>query len=892
MPSLAPQHSQRLKQSAGISDAVIAAREYETATNKTQLASLGYSRGQCIVPAMVIPIFDAHGNRAGVQIRPDRPRLDGRGRTVKYDSPPKCRPVIDVSPAARRLVDDSNQPLVITEGVIKADAATSRDIPCVSVAGVYSWSKDDPFWTAVPLVNRPVYLAFDSDQSTNPNVQAAARRLHAELKRRGAVPKVLCLPPAEGGKKQGLDDFLAAGNTLEDLLGLPTLEALAIKEEETGGKGCYRATSRGLVREIEREDGVTEIPLTNFTARITTDLEIDNGSDTRHEFEVTVELDGQVKVIQVPADEFERMNWVVPMLGAKAIIQAGMVTRDHARAAIQSVSGSIRQRKIYEHLGWVNVQGQWIFLHAGGRIGTDPGQRDRAAGYLSDGDNPLAEKGLQSGSPISPILNELCDSDGVGVRIPAALKNYHLPEPVSGQELKEAVEFTLQLLTAVAPPHLTFILLAATFRIAVDTADFSLHLVGSTNVGKTVLVALFAQFFGPDLHDRNLPGSWMSTSNQLLAIAALAKNVIFPVDDYVPAGSQADIDRAHRDADRVFRSLGNQTGRGRCNRDGTPKEGRSPQCLIVSTGEDVPDGRSLNSRLLALEVKDGDVLSPARFPTLSLAQHEARNGLFARVMASFLAWLAPCYEWERATLHEQKAKFREQFRARNRLARTVDIAADLLAGFDMFLDFCEQEAGLSERRREQLWEQMHDALYFILDQQDEVTQEADPVSRYLTLLVSAMATGLAHLKPRSGTEPQQNQTLWGWKLVPRRVDDIDEDGTHSSHVDTYYVSQGVQVGWVDYDHVYLDIAASLAVVQKLAKDSSLRPLPLTQRTLGKSLAARGYLSNNSGDHYTSKLYIGGAQKRVLHLHESKLIEFAYYQQPDPKSLETLLESVC
>ena len=65
MPSLAPQHSQRLKQSAGISDAVIAAREYETATNKTQLASLGYSRGQCIVPAMVIPIFDAHGNRAG-----------------------------------------------------------------------------------------------------------------------------------------------------------------------------------------------------------------------------------------------------------------------------------------------------------------------------------------------------------------------------------------------------------------------------------------------------------------------------------------------------------------------------------------------------------------------------------------------------------------------------------------------------------------------------------------------------------------------------------------------------------------------------------------------------------------------------------------------------------
>jgi len=401
-------------------------------------------------------------------------------------------------------------------------------------------------------------------------------------------------------------------------------------------------------------------------------------------------------------------------------------------------------------------------------------------------------------------------------------------------------------------------------------------------------VALFAQFFGPELCKGNLPGSWDSTSNQLLAIAALAKNVVMPVDDFVLAGSQTEMDRAHRDAERVFRAMGNHAGRGRCNRDGTPREGRPPQCLIVSTGEVLPEGHSLNSRLLSLELKHGDIL----FPTLTLAQKEAKSGLFARVMASFVAWLAPRYEEDRSSLHEQKGEFRELFRDRNRLPRTVDIAADLLAGFEIFLDFCQQEAGLSEQRFEQLWKQMHDALYFVLDQQDEITREADPVSRFLTLLVSAMTTGLAHLKPRGALEPQQNQMLWGWKLVPRRVDDTDEDGKHSSRVETYYAPQGVQIGWVEYDHVYLDIAASLAVVQKLAKDSSLRPLPLTQRTLGKSLAARGYLSNNSGDHYTSKLYIGGAQKRVLHLHESKLIEFTCYQQPDPNSFETLLGDDC
>lgn len=105
-----------------------------------------------------------------------------------------------------------------------------------------------------------------------------------------------------------------------------------------------------------------------------------------------------------------------------------------------------------------------------------------------------------------------------GVRVPPALKNYRLPEPVSGDELKKAIHDTLLLLSKIAPPNLYLPLLAATFRVAVDTVNFSIHLVGQTNVGKTVLASLFTQFFGAELHDQNLPGSWLSTSNSLLAL--------------------------------------------------------------------------------------------------------------------------------------------------------------------------------------------------------------------------------------------------------------------------------------------------------------------------------------------------------------------------------------
>lgn len=452
-------------------------------------------------------------------------------------------------------------------------------------------------------------------------------------------------------------------------------------------------------------------------------------------------------------------------------------------------------------------------------------------------------------------------------------KHYQLPDPISGDDLKHAINDTLFLLSEVAPPHLYLILLAATFRIAVDTVDFSIHLVGQTNVGKTVLLGLFTQFFGPDLHDRNLPGSWISTSNSLLGLMALGKNVILPIDDFVPAGSQSDIDRANREADRVFRAQGNQAGRGRCTRDGIPKEGRSPKCLPISTGEDVPEGHSLNSRVLSLEVKADDVLISSRFKVLTAAQKMARQGLFAKVMASFLTWLAPRYEEERLTLHQGKEEFREVFRQSGRLPRSVDIAADLLAGLDVFLDFCRQQNAISEEKFDSLWNDMHSSLHSILDEQRTTAEEADPVSRFLSLLVTAFTTGYAHLKNPANQVPWESPDLWGWKECFRDAEEKEEEGNTRTVERSYHVQLGPQIGWVGYDELYLEIEASLAVVQKLAKDSSLRPLPLSKRSLGKSLAARGFLVHTTKGHYTDKVPILSIEKRVLRISVTKLIQF-------------------
>jgi hypothetical protein len=65
-----------------------------------------------------------------------------------------------------------------------------------------------------------VYIAFDSDAMTKPGVFLALTRLKPFLESRGAIVRVVYLPSADDGTKVGLDDFLAAGKSIDDLLSL------------------------------------------------------------------------------------------------------------------------------------------------------------------------------------------------------------------------------------------------------------------------------------------------------------------------------------------------------------------------------------------------------------------------------------------------------------------------------------------------------------------------------------------------------------------------------------------------------------------------------------------------------------------------------------------------
>jgi Domain of unknown function (DUF3854) len=169
---------------------------------------------------LVVPMYSPDGETVGYQLRPDRPRKGG----PKYETPGGISPVVDVHPRMLEEVRCGDGPLLITEGAKTGDAATSRAIPTVVLAGVWMWCVPKvkpyqlkPCFDHIRLEGRRVFVAFDSDCMSKAEVQEALAALVAALEDRGAAVKVIYLPNAADSSKQGVDDYLAAGGTVQEM---------------------------------------------------------------------------------------------------------------------------------------------------------------------------------------------------------------------------------------------------------------------------------------------------------------------------------------------------------------------------------------------------------------------------------------------------------------------------------------------------------------------------------------------------------------------------------------------------------------------------------------------------------------------------------------------------
>lgn len=773
------------------------------------------------------------------RLRRDHPdyTLDKNGKPKqerKYLGPPKGANRLYIPPGVTpEQLRDVSIPIALVEGEKKAIALwrlawhgtdRPRFIP-IAIAGVWSWhgtvgkangpngERVDvkgpiPDLNRIAWQGRKVFIVFDANIHTNESVKWARKGIARELATRKAEVDFVTLPADCG--VNGVDDLLAKWGP-ERVLELFSNAVPAARLQVTQPVQ-YQSRPEGMVRIAHKNDGLAETPLTNYQATIKTNITLDDGIETRREFEIECALMSRTYQFTIPAARFAPMDWPIEQMGAGAITLPNQ--KEYARTAIQFFSRTAEERRIYTHAGWRKINGAWVYLHADGAIG--------AAGTV----------------------------ESIAVRLPGAMSRYVLRPPLDPEALARAVQASL--LLVLGPPVISFPLLAATFRSVFDDPDFALHLTGETGVFKSELAALYQQHFGAEMDRQHLPGAWSSTANSLEALAFHAKNALLVVDDFAPQGSVHDVARHHAAADRLFRAAGNLAGRARLDSNAKLREPKAPRGLILSTGEENPRGHSIRARILILELAK-DAISPAQ---LTECQRNAQAGLYVEAMTGFLQWMAGRYEEVCSAFIARVAELRLTAQSSMAHARTPSIIANLQAALEFYLRFAAECGAIDPAEEDRLKSRCCEALRDASAAQAKHHASTEPTAIYLARLRAALVSGRAHLEARTGGEPDWSPRSCGWR----------PDGSGRS------LPQGDCIGWVDGEDIYLEPTAAFRLVQVAGRDYG-EALAVSQQTMNKRLNEKNLLASTDKKHQTLTIrrVLAGSSRDVLHFRRSTLL---------------------
>lgn len=244
--ALSPEHYEELVVDSVIDPETVTARGYRTLTgtgaDRDELEAIGFRpyvfNRDDAYPGLLIPMHGADGTVRGHQFKPAKARTgklrsDGTPALVKYETPKGAALMVDVPSFTRaRLADTSSETasLWITEGMKKTDALVSRGLAAIGLTGVFNWRNSMGTlgdWEEIPLKGRTVVLCFDADAAGNRHVQLAMQRLGAWLRTRGVGAVQYIVVPGQVGDTpvKGVDDYFAAGGTVEGLAAVATQSA-------------------------------------------------------------------------------------------------------------------------------------------------------------------------------------------------------------------------------------------------------------------------------------------------------------------------------------------------------------------------------------------------------------------------------------------------------------------------------------------------------------------------------------------------------------------------------------------------------------------------------------------------------------------------------------------
>ena len=536
--------------------------------------------------------------------------------------------------------------------------------------------------------------------------------------------------------------------------------------------------------------------LANFWAIIRWNVSEHDPAGVKRTFDIEAGREGDEQRLRVPVADYPSLGWVT-QLGSDCVIEPGRDTKDKLRAAIQHLSRPAKRRDTFLMTGWRDVGDRPVYLHGAG-------------GLCATGAAESVEVRLDD-----PMLNR-----------------FRFEQPLVGEALREGVAACAALF--MLAPDVTVPTFGATWRAALGESPLTVYLSGPPASGKTLLAALAQAHYGKTFTERTLPASLKySTSAWMNAARAAIGAALFVVDDLLITGNAAEDSKTMEKIEAIARAQHNGATRRGLSRDGTMTGGAAaPRSLLMLTGEVLPRGHSLRTRLLVAEMH-------SRL-AIDLSPHKAlaRSGVYAGTMAAFLVWLAPQLHEVQQGLTERAAKVIESLRGNIKGDdRTLLLLAEVAIGVALFCEFAA-DVGLAAETIADLKAETWRVLKASLATQQIHRGEEEPTQRFMRLVRTALQGHHAHLTVADGDAPRDPE-LWGWSIqhstpVDRRSDDPPPPR---------YSPCGPRLGIIDNDHVWLFPEAALAAAQRLARETQ-DPLPITRGDLGKRLHQLGILARS------------------------------------------------
>ena len=555
----------------------------------------------------------------------------------------------------------------------------------------------------------------------------------------------------------------------------------------------------GVISGVICTMGETPTPLTNFSARITRMIRLDNGADIESEYVIEGRRGSgrPFPPARIPAGVFPEMKWIDEQWGVDAAIAAGQQKK--VATAIKLMSYGAPQDQIYTHLGWRQIDGKRVFLHC-----------DGALGYTEDGDIQV-----ETGDDLS-----------------------HYTLPSSPDHPADAFQASLRFLDAAAR-DVTFPLWASFYHaplVEILRARFVLWLYGKSGTRKSALVSCGMQHFG-DFNNEKQALSWESTANYLEYQSFIAKDVPLFIDDFKHQPNRYDMLKMRQAADRVIRSAGNETGRGRLDKSIKARTTYRNRALVISTGEMLPEIEPSGlARILGLRFTADTI----HLEDLTRCQTEA--GRYRHAMAGYILWLRD--RWDRLA-QELPAEFVD---LRNRtgdqkLGRITEIICRNWIAGKVALAYGFEIGAINARQAADLQDEHWHALQYLAADQEDAFQAENPVERFVELLDELIETGKAWLAVIDQDNPEVNK--------PYQAD---------------------FVGWQDSEHLWLNWDSAWGLIQNLATRAG-RPILLGSREMKQRLWEEGLLIRSNSRRWTCRLQRGLANQRLTKIRRENFYDY-------------------